>query len=181
MPRIDGPTFTPKTQVISAGGGALPTDVVWVRKIEDAWKAGVSPNYVLLQPVKASETPRELEVTGKLTSGDDEDGGWNATMAGDEVWVEITVDASLEGNSAYVQSKGLGAEWGGGEVEHDGGDPAAQSKARIMLAKIVPSGADLVARCVGGMIHRLGVTLTDAGGPGGGDPKAITAATAGGM
>lgn len=165
--KIDGPSLTPKTQVIGGGGAAAADGIVLVKKIGNDWKVGVSPDYALYQWIVAGSTPVELDVAGKLTSTADDASGWRDTYINDYVWIEMEI-ASLEVVSAAVANYAGGGEFGGGEVEHDGN--GSQTKARKVLAQVISDGTGgLAVRTFSGGAHRVGIGVADAADSGGGN------------
>ena len=93
--------------------------------------------YHSLLLISSSYTENQT-ISGLLSSDtpSNDDEGWILwNVSEDIVWLELDVsDFSVTG--ASITSWSTGNDFGGGEVENDGGLPPNQSKARIVIAKI---------------------------------------------
>lgn len=119
-----------KVSIISSNEGGTTT-----------YKRGVSYNSLLF--TSFSYLDRQT-ITGLLTksSPDTKDSGWAKTANNDIIWLELSFNAASWPTiiSASIKSKAVDKDFGGGEVEHDGGigNPKVytQTKSRIVLATI---------------------------------------------
>lgn len=115
----------------------LPFTVL-LRQSSSGWVRGVVFNSKLVNLFGISPEAPAIAISGLLTSLNPSptDSGWIATAAGDKIWLEAEIGTWPALSSASIKSTSNGDTYDGGDIQHDGGTPPAQTFARAVISNI---------------------------------------------